>query len=484
MKNKLGVLCHVSSLLSEYGVGDFGLSAKNFIDFLSENNISVWQILPLNETNKYNCPYSSKCYFSYDEMFVDPESLVSNYKVDNKQLKTLRKLAKTKKVNYKDVKAEKRRLLDIAYGNLNEEELEEVKEFLEKNSHIFDYAYFKTLLEVNNTENWREVDSKYWSKKSKEYNEFVSQNFKTILRYGFVQSLLSKQWKEVREYAKTKNVSILGDLPIYPDPHSFDVFNNPEAYQLDKKTFAPLVYGGVPKDDFCEQGQNWGTCVYDWKYLAKKKYKYLIDKIGYVLEKYDILRLDHFLGYTEHYEVDAKNPLEGKWVKAGGNALFDEVAENFDIAKIVIEDLGVDKEEANRVRAKYNLKGMCVVQMILESDSNIRYAPQNVSENCLYYLGTHDNNTFMGYLKTLPKQDKLKFCNIMGIKMLNDKHIHLESIRKMMSSKSSNVIIQVQDLLMQGSKYRMNIPGQAADCWEYKLPKNYKKLAAKTLSLL
>lgn len=484
MEKKLGVLCHVTSLLSEYGVGDFGKSARDFIDFLSQSNISVWQILPLNETNKYNCPYSSNCYFSYDEMFVDPESLVSDYKVDCNELKKLKKLSKTKKVSYKKVKDEKRRLWNLAYSNLTDLQLNEVKEFVEQNPHVYDYACFKTLLEVNNTDNWRDVDSKYWDKKSNEYSEFVEQNIKAILRYAFVQSVLIKEWKCVRNYAKSKNVTILGDLPIYPDPCSFDVFNSPQAYQLDEKTFKPLVYGGVPKDDFCKQGQNWGTCIYDWDYLKRTDYKYLIDKINLVLEKYDILRLDHFLGYTEHYEVDANNTQEGKWVKAGGDALFDIIDKKFNIEKIVIEDLGVEKEEANRVRNKYCLKGMCVVQMILESESNIRYAPQNVNENCLYYLGTHDNNTFMGYLKSLSKAQKQKFCSVMDVKPLNNKYIHLESIRKMINSKSSVVIIQMQDLLMQGGKYRMNIPGQAADCWEYKVPKNYKKIATKILSLL
>ena len=480
----MGILCHVTSLLSEYGVGDFGKSAREFIDFLSNTNISIWQILPLNETNKYNCPYASSCHFSYDEMFVDPESLVNTYKVDNNELKALRKLSKTKKVSYEKVKFEKRRLLDIAYNNLTTKQVDDVKLFIASNSHIFDYAYFKTLLEVNNTDNWRSIDTAYWNKKSKEKQNFIENNFKNILRYAFGQMLLVEQWKCVREYAKGKGVVILGDLPIYPDPNSFDVFNNPEAYQLDRKTYEPIVFGGVPKDDFCDQGQNWGTCIYDWNYLESKNYKYLIDKIKLVLEKYDILRLDHFLGYVEHYEVNAKNPKKGKWVKAGGDQLFDLINKKINLKKIVIEDLGLDKKEANRVRDKYGLKGMCVAQMILESKSNIRYAPHNVTENCLYYMGTHDNNTFLGYLKSLTKDKKLEFCNAMEIEPSGDKEIHLESIRKMLNSKSNAVIIQIQDLLMQGGKYRMNVPGQAAGCWEYKVPKNYMKLAKKTLSLL
>ena len=140
-------------------------------------------------------------------------------------------------------------------------------------------------------------------------------------------------------------------------------------YKLDEK-YQPLVYGGMPKDDFCKDGQVWGTCIYNWEQLAKTNYKYMLDKIKLVLEKYDVLRLDHFLGYTEHYEINAKKHTQGKWVKAGGEALFEKIAKAFDMNRIVIEDLGLTKTEATKVRNKFNLKGRCVIQLILENAKN------------------------------------------------------------------------------------------------------------------
>ena len=485
MKKQMGVLCHVTSVPSDYGVGDFGRSSFEFIDFLAENNLKVWQILPLNETNIYNCPYASTCYFSYEECLVDPEALLNAKLISEKDLKTLRKLAKTKKVKFDIVKKEKAKILEIAFGNLDKDAIAEVEAYIKKCPWVKEYAYFKTLLEKFGTSNWREVPKEYWHKKNDAYQTFMKENHLDILMHAYFQYLLHSQWQTVRKYAKSKGVTILGDLPIYPDPNSYDVFANPEAYKLDKQTLEPLVTGGVPSDEFCDEGQNWQTCVYDWEYLKTKNYKYMIDKFNLLLSKYDILRLDHFFGYTEHYEWNAKKPGKGKWVKQDGPGFFTIVNEKCNMKKFVIEDLGLKKVTANKVRKDFSLKGMCVVQMIMETKKNLQYLPQNVPEDCLYYLGTHDNSTFMGYLKKhISKKEKIEFCKHMGIEKKGDKYIHLECIRKMLASKANTVILQIQDLLLQGDKDRMNTPGQAAGWWEYRVPKNYKTKAKQTLTLV
>ena len=482
MKKQLGVLCHVSSLPSEYGVGDFGNSAKNFIDFLSQNNINIWQILPLNKTNKYNCPYASTCYFSYDEMFVDLNQLSEEGKISQDDLLEIKNFSNTKKVDYDAIKKIKNKLFEKAYKNITQQDITQLKQFLQNNNHYFYYAYFRALLKVFKTQNWRDIDKSFWDKNSKSAQEFISQNSDLIYKYGYYQFVLDGQWQKIRKYANQKGVKILGDIPIYPAPNSFDVFNNLECYLLDKNTYNPLVFGGVPKDEFCEVGQNWGTCVYDWKHLEKTQYKYIIEKINLTLQKYDILRLDHFFGYVEHYEHSATKNGEGQWVKGGGKPLFDLISKNCNIANLVVEDLGFSKQQVEQLKKQFNLRGMCVVQMIMESNENIKYLPQNVPENCIYYLGTHDNNTFMGYLKSLDKTQKNKLCKLINIKYQCNKKLHIKCMQKMLESKSELVVFQIQDLLLQGEKFRMNIPGKAAHCWEYKVPKNYAKKVQKTLS--
>lgn len=481
MGKKLGVLCHVSSIPSDYGIGDFGESSRKFIDFLSRNNFKIWQILPLNVTSKYNCPYSSECSYSIDEMYVDPIELLNEGKIDEKDLKKLKKASKTKKVAFEIVKREKRLLLEKAYSTIDEETKNHLEKEIKNSTWLYKYACFRALLEVYNTDNFRELPSEYLNTKSKEYKAFAKENETTILKYAYFQYLLNKQWQNVKAYAESKSVQILGDLPIYPDPNSFDVYLNRDQFKLDKKTLTPLVTGGVPADDFCADGQNWGTCVYDWDYMKELNYSFMISKVNELLKKYDILRLDHFLGYVEHYEWDANNPHKGKWHKKGGEEFFSILSKNVDMNKIVIEDLGLYKKSATAIRKSFNLKGMCVLQMILENKNNIRYAPNKVEKNCLYYLGTHDNNTFIGYLKSLTKEDKEKFASLVGVENKKVKQMHIECIKKMIESQSEIVILQIQDYLMQGEKYRMNVPGQAAGWWEYKMPSKYEH---KVISLL
>ena len=182
-------MCHVTSVPSDYGVGDFGRSSREFIDFLASQKLNVWQILPLNETNEYNCPYASTCYFSYDEMFVDVEALVDAGKVDRKELSQLKKYAKTKKVKYTPVKTEKRRILEIAYANMDAKTHSKLVAFAEENPDVFNYGYYKTLLDINNTKNWRDIDKVYWSNKTKEYKAFVEANLHSIYKYVYFQYL-------------------------------------------------------------------------------------------------------------------------------------------------------------------------------------------------------------------------------------------------------------------------------------------------------
>ena len=474
MEKQLGILCHVSSVPSDFGIGDFGVSSKNFLDTLADNNINIWQVLPLNITNKYNCPYSSFCYFSYDEMLVGLETFLSSGVITEEDVKELRKLSNTKKVNYFIVKAEKSRILDKIYSKIDDYSKKKLLEFVENNPDIYNFAVVKVLLKKNNCESLKDLDKKYLNKKNKAYTDFVKENNEAILREVYVQYILDGQWKEIRAYAKCRGIRILGDLPIYPNPDSFDVFNNPEAYRVDKKTFAPLVTGGVPADKIDKFDQNWGTCVYDWEYLKSKHYKYLIDKIKKLLERCDILRLDHFLGYVEHYEWSAKNPEKGKWVKGGGEDFFEELSKRIDINRIVVEDIGPEKKEAIKVKEKMHLLGMNVLQRIKWDNPEDENIPKNIKNDSIYYLGTHDNNTYMGYLKKLSRKKKKLLKEYLGINKNNNKQILIESIKRMLNSKSSIIMITMQDVLFQGEKWKMNTPGQAADCWEYRVPKNYK----------
>lgn len=465
-----GVLCHITSLVSKYGVGDFGKSSRDFIDFLSENNIKYWQILPLTETNDKNCPYGSMSYFAFDTMFVDIDNLVDLGLVSLDEIIKIETCDTEGKVNYLRVKKTKLELLEKAYSNITDELLNKVYAFGEQNPHFFDYAYYKVLLEKNNTKDYRQTSVNLWLKGGKEYIKFAKENREDITKYVFWQYLLYQQWQSVRRYAKDKGVKIIGDMPIYPEPTSFDVFSYPECFLLNKER-NPIVLGGVPADEFCDTTQNWGNCVYDWDYLQKTNYSFLINKIKTLLDYYDILRLDHFLGYVEHYEIDACTNI-GKWRLGGGNDFFQELASHIDLGHIVVEDLGTRKVSAEKVKKDFSLKGMSVLQM---ATNNMHYLPQNVGNNDIYYLGTHDNDTFIGYLSSLDKSARQEFLNLINLEDGNNEAILVKCVNKMLNSECKLIVLQIQDILMQGSNSRMNIPGQAKGCWEYKLPLDYKE---------
>jgi len=297
----------------------------------------------------------------------------------------------------------------------------------------------------------------------------------------FFQYILKQQWQKVRSYANRRGVVILGDIPIYPNRNSFDVYLNPEWYLLDKNK-NPVVFGGMPPDDFNKNGQCWGSCVYDWKKLAKYDYEYVIGKIRRVLDYYDILRIDHFIGYVKHWEIDAKNgnPLLGKWKESGGSEFFKRLLEQVDGKRLVVEDLGTALPEVEKVRKELKLKGMNVLQFASQEGGNRRYLPENVVENSLYYLGTHDNNTFIGFLKSLSQDERRKFLQMLKINAKDDGDICIQCVKKMLASKSDTIILQMQDFLLQDENFRINIPGQAKGCWDYRAPKNYKKTFSKT----
>lgn len=479
MDKTLGVLCHVSSLPNKYGIGDFGECCFDFIDFLAKSKIGVWQILPLSNTNENNCPYGATSSLTFDEQYISPDYLVSLALVDKGELKTLKRLARTHKVKFAVVKSEKLRLLNLAYQNAPQELLEDVTKFANSHPEFYDYGYYRALQKVNGAWDWHEMPRELWEKDSDKYASFAKENEKEILKHIFFQYLLYTQWQKVREHAKAKNVKILGDMPIYPDRTSVDVLFNKNYFKLDEN-FMPAVTGGVPPDDFCADGQNWGTCVYDWEALKKDGYPWIIKKINVLQSYYDIMRIDHFAGFVEHYEINNEDSSKNAWVKGGGEDLFNKINEKCDIEKIVIEDLGIIKPEHIKICEKFNLTGMSILQSAFDNP-NSEYLPKNVKENTIYYLGTHDNNTYLGFLRTIDKDKKQKVLSYLNLPKMSNKKLVIASVKQMLESKSKIVVLQIQDYLMQNEKEKMNTPGQAKGCWEYRVPISYKKTFTRNL---
>lgn len=322
------------------------------------------------------------------------------------------------------------------------------------------------------------LPKEYVEKNSDALKSFATAHKQEIDKQIFIQYVLYGQWKEVLQYAHKKNVKIFGDLPIYPDKKSFEVFWNPNMYKLHHKTLLPAVTGGVPADDFCKDGQDWGTCIYNWKDIEKEDFAYLINKIKFAFSLCDILRLDHFAGYVEHFEVNATNPSKSKWIKEGGDKFFESLSKRIPLKNFVVEDLGIISPECAQVKEKHSLCGMKVLQFALNNNS---YLPNNYNSSDYAYLGTHDNAPFVGYLNSLTKKEKAAFLCKLNLNKANNKQTTLSCIKKLLSSNAKIVILQLQDILLQGNDSRMNLPGQVAGCWDYKAPQNTNKIFEKNL---
>ena len=481
MEKQIGILCHISSLPSKYGVGDFGKEAYSFVDFLSNSGVKIWQILPLNQTGETNCPYFSNCFFSYDEMFFDVDDLIKRKLISSQDASILLELPKSKKITYKLVKKEKRVIFEKAYSNITKELDTKLDKYLQENTYVFNYAVYKALLERYNLTDWRRLSKSMLDNNSTQYKEFIENNLHSIKKYGFFQYILSEQWKSLKQYANSKGIKILGDIPIYPNVKSFDVYNDRSSYQLDEN-YNMICTGGVPKNAIDGIEQNWGSCVYDWKKLKETNYEYMIKKFKMSLKNYDILRLDHFYGYAEHYEFSTTNKKDNKWVKAGGVDFFSELSKHVDINGFVAEYIGISKNECDKVMQTFNLTGMCLLQSTMKKKN---FLPNNVKENNFYYIGTHDNNTLIGFLNTLDAKQKKQFFKLLNLNCNEtNEQTAITIMRQVYHSKAKYVIFQIQDLLMQDEFYRMNIPGEAFGQWNYKMPQDYQAKVAETLALI
>lgn len=477
---KLGILCHVTSLINRYGLGDFGVASYDFINFLKDNNLNCWQILPLNNANSYNCPYGTLSSETFDEMFVDLDDLISKGLLTEQEVKPLVKKVKTRKVDYNFIRPEKLRLFTLAFSRLNRLEMQKLDLYAQKNPVVFNYAYYKTWFEVVRLHSWRDINKSYWNLNNNCSKKFIEQNKTVFLKYVFFQKTLFEQWAAVKKYANSNGIKIIGDLPIYNDKDSVDVFLNHKNYLLTEK-YLPVATGGTPPDGFNKNGQDWGTCVWNWEYLEKTKYEYLINRIVNQHKKYDCLRLDHFPGLVEYFANSKVKGVKTGFYKGGGFKFFYELSKRVNTKCLVAEDLFAMTQDCLDIKKQFGLRGMNVIQFAFDTDNSNPHLPQNVLKNTIYYLGTHDNNTFMGFLNRLNYKQLKAIDEFLGTKSLTKQQLQLNVINSMFASKSDIIVLQAQDFMFEGEDFRMNIPGVAANCWEYRLPNNYKFKIKQTL---
>ncbi|MDY4255438.1 MAG: 4-alpha-glucanotransferase [Oscillospiraceae bacterium] len=477
MKNTraAGVLMHITSLPSPYGVGVFGRDTKNFIDFLADMKFTYWQVLPFVPTDEMNSPYCSPSSFAGNELFIDPAGLRDRGLCTDADIADCVYGGSPYTAAYSFAAEKREKLLKKSYANANEKIKKSAAAFAEKHPHIAEYAYFAALKAKNGGKPWYE-----WEKNEADFAHFmksgrecIKDDFEFIC---FKQYIFFEQWREIKKYAADKNVKIIGDMPIYVALDSADVWACPENFRLDLKTFKPQSVAGVPPDYFSEDGQLWGNPLYDWEHMEKDGCKWWLERLGSAFDMFDVVRIDHFRAFASYWAVpaDSDTAKNGEWQKGPGMKFFNRLFEKYPDAPVIAEDLGVFGEDVTELLRETGFPGMKVIQFAFTPGADSLHLPHHCTPNSAVYCGTHDNNTLFGWLFEAPEAERNYILRYVGFRGDNwgEGGYHAPACRSIIETvwrtSSRIAVIAFQDMCGFGNDARMNIPGVPELNWRFR----------------
>ncbi len=464
MERGCGILLPISSLPNKYGFGCFSSEAFDFVDFLCDLGMKYWQVLPLSITDECGSPYKSVSAFAGDPLYISLEKYLEKEEIDFYKLNSNLSFK-----TYRERKMEALRyLFDKIYYSTN------IDKFIEENSDwVYDYAVFMALKDELKCE-YIEFPDYFKNIDSAETINFIKSHSEEIIFYIFLQYLFFKDWKELKKYANSKGIKIIGDVPMYTSLDSADVYANPKNFILDENNI-PKFVSGVPGDYFNPEGQIWNNPLYNYEYMKSNNYAWWTERLKFLSKLYDYTRIDHFRGFESFFMIpygdkDVKN---GKWQKGPGIEIF-EIFKKNRIKGLILEDLGEISDEVRQLRKNTGFPGMKVMQFAFDGDIKNTNLPHEYEKNSIAYLGTHDNDTFMGFLTN--KQSKKNICNYLHLPTTASNEVITKmAIENLISTNSVVAILTMQDLLCQGSSSRINKPGTSNENWMYRLPNNYKE---------
>jgi 4-alpha-glucanotransferase len=465
-----GVLLHVTSLPSPYGVGDLGPAALAWVDRLHEAGQCWWQALPLGPTGYGNSPYQSLSSFAGNGLLVSPDQLIEDGLLP---ADFARPAFPPNSIDYDKVIAFKHGLLDRAWTAFSAGAGKDMRAAYEKFCHdeahwLEDYALFRALKNKYNT-SYLDWPAELVRRAPAALSQARQDAGKQIDQVRFAQFLLFRQANRLKEYAHANGVRLIGDLPFYVSPDSSDVWANPELFLLDEN-HRPRFVAGVPPDYFSAQGQLWGNPVYNWDALRETGYQWCIDRLRALLVHVDVIRLDHFRGFAAAWHVPAGAPTAqaGRWVPSPGSEFFSAVQKELGGLPFIAEDLGVITPDVSALRDQFQIPGTRVLQFAFDGRPDNPYLPRNFVPNTVVYTGTHDNDTTRGWFESLPDSQRRNFWNSLGRSDGESDEAAWEMIRMAWSSSAALAITPLQDLLNLGSDARMNVPGRADGNWRWR----------------
>ena len=464
-----GILMPMSSLPSPYGIGTMGKSAFQFVDFLAAAGQKYWQLLPLGPTSYGDSPYQSFSTFAGNPYFIDLDLLVKDKLLKPAELKNRDWGSDPARVDYGRIYENRFAVLRLAFERGAERCAEEIAAFRQENAGwLENYALFMAIKRSEGMRAWTE-----WPEALRLRREDALESARSELRedvdfFVFVQFLFFRQWDALRAYAKEKGIRFIGDVPIYVALDSADVWSEPHFFQLDEKNL-PTAVAGVPPDPFTEDGQLWGNPLYDWDAMKRDGYGWWIRRIDGARKLYDVLRIDHFRGFESYWAVPygdttAKN---GVWKPGPGMGLVGVLNAWFRDLDFIAEDLGYTTPEVRRLLEDSGLPGMKVLEFAFDPEGNSDFLPHNCLPNSSCYIGTHDNETVQGWLKSATKGE-LRFAE-RYLHITGDEGWNWGMIRAGMATTSRLFVVQMQDVLELGADARMNAPGTSTGNWQWRM---------------
>lgn len=472
-KRESGILLSVSSLPGEYGIGDFGNEAYQFVDFLHHSKQRYWQILPLGVTGYGDSPYQCISSFAGNPYFIDLDELVGKGYLLKEEILQEKLNSNPERVEYGKLYHGKYRLLRLAYQRGKGELWPQLESFYGNNMDwLREFALFMTIKDLQGNKAWQLWDEDFKDFKSGAVEEIEESERDRFFFWVFTQFFFLNQWEQLKKYANRKGIKIIGDLPIYVSADSSDLWANPSLFKLDKN-LEPTTVAGVPPDYFTATGQLWGNPVYDWDAVEAEDYSFWISRINHSFKLYDTLRIDHFRGFESFWEVPAGsvNAVNGRWVKGPGMKLFNRIRQELGELDIIAEDLGFQTDQVVKLINDTGFPGMKILQFAFDPEGDSDYLPHNHERNSVVYTGTHDNKTVRDWIDTAPEKEK-KFA-VKYLKLDDESEgYNWGLIRGAWCSGAYLSIAQMQDFLDLGEESRMNTPATLGRNWTWRVKKS------------
>ncbi len=460
----------IASLPSPYGIGTLGKAAYEFVDFLADANQSYWQILPVGPTSYGDSPYQSFSTFAGNPYFIDLDMLIEDGLISSADVKAVDWGTNPREIDYEKIYNNRfsvlRKAFSASKGVLDEAFMKFV---IENQSWIHDYALYMAVKAHFGMKAWREwEDEDIRLRKPEAVERYKKELSNDILFYEYLQYLFYSQWEKLREYAREKGIGIIGDIPIYVAMDSADVWANTDLFQFDEDG-NPASVAGVPPDYFSKDGQLWGNPLYDWDRMKQDGYKWWIERIGGASKIYDVVRIDHFRAFASYWAVpsDSETAKNGEWISGPGMDLIGALRGWFKDIEFIAEDLGFLTQDVVDLLRDSGFPGMKVLEFAFDSREPSNYLPHTYPQNCVCYIGTHDNTPIMAWQDEAAPEDVDLAYEYLGLS--DEEGLNWGFIRGGMSSVANLFVTQFQDYLGCGAQSRINTPGTLGINWKWRI---------------